>query len=415
MAWEREECMIYVTLGDGDFTFSLDLAGWLSNATHRDRDKNGCTVPRRELFCTGLDSLSSLTSKYQDTPFVLKQLNKYQDNGAFSVTVEHEVNAMEPPAPLASHLPAQIILFNHPHLATENAKLHYNFLCHLFHSVWHSYIAANGIFLLTLARGQYERWDCEKAAVQQGMRLVWRGPFQPPQPPKNRENSHRTYYALRRHQTGKSFANRVLGTSETFVFQRLLDTPDPQWEKYVGWLFSQPSSASKEGENTEEAEQDREQTSDSHPCPFCDKRFSEERSVRSHIRCKHSKRKRESKVSCGLCSREGLIRVFDSAQGLEDHINAQHRALHKTIRPDWYQTSDQMNAPATAPHKSCRICNARLFGSDTDQALKIHMESFLPQIDRSDQPSFECSFCKKVFQQNRACLQHENHCAKRVI
>jgi hypothetical protein len=406
--------MKYMTLGDGDFTFSLDLAGWLSGATRRDNKDR--TPQRRKLLCTGLDSLSSLTSKYRDTPFILNQLSKFVDDGSFSVTVEHDVNAIDFPSTLASHLPAQIILFNHPHLATENAKLHYNFLCHLFHSVWHYLIAADGIFLLTLARGQYERWDCEKAAEQQGMRLVWRGPFQPPQPPKNKESSQRTYYALRRHQTGKSFANRVLGTSETFVFQRLLDTPDPQWEKYVGWLFSRPSTA-KEGDHTEEAKQDHQQSSDTHPCPFCGKVFSEERSVQSHIRCKHSKRKRDSKVSCDLCSRVGFIRVFESAQGLEDHINAQHRAIHKSIRPDWCQTSNQTNAekPVIVPHESCRICNARLFGSSPDQALKNHQDSFLPQTDRSGQSSHECSFCNKVFLQKRARLQHENHCMKRVL
>ena len=401
MSWGKEECLIYLTLGDGDFTFSLDLAGWLSHAT-----KNESNPRRRTLICTGLDSFPSLTHKYRDTPFLLKQLTKYNSD-RFSVIVGHEVNAIAAPKEdiMLSQLPAHIVIFNHPHLATENAKLHGHFLHHLFDSVSHTYMAVGGIFLLTLAQGQYERWDCEKAAAKQGMKFLWRGVFHPPPLRNDTANVSRTYYSLRRHQTGKSFANRVLGASETLVFHRTEETIDLQWKTYVEWLFL---SATESDDTTQRTEQPL----DSHPCPHCAKVFSEQRSLKNHMQSKHAKRKRETAFTCATCSREGVTRVFDSAQGLEDHMNVKHRAVHTSIRPDWCQISDETSpAEKLVAPLQCPICEARLFGSDPDQALKMHMESFLPQNE--DQLSFACSFCDKVFPQDRARLQHENYCARK--
>lgn len=413
MLSEKEECLIYLTLGDGDFTFSLDLAGWLSDATtmkcYNEESKRAHV--RRTLVCTGLDSLQSLTEKYRDTPFILKQLSKYSSSDIFSVVVGHEVNAIESPAKqhdIAKQLPTHIVIFNHPHLATENAKLHSNFLHHLFHSVSHSYMAANGVFLLTLAQGQYERWDCERAAEKHGMKLVWRGVFRPP-PLPTVSVKNRTYYSLRRHQTGKSFANRVLGTSDTFVFHRKEEMPDPQWKTHVEWIFSAP-----EGDVSQVAE--RHQQPGFHSCPHCDKEFSEKRSLKNHIQSKHGKRKRDSEFPCTICSQQdGVTRVFDSAQGLEDHMNVKHRAAHTTIRPDWCQTWNEKDADTAAVnHLPCSICGARLLEGDFDQAMKTHMESFLPQTERSGLLSFACSFCNRTFQEDRARLQHENHCVRKV-
>lgn len=384
MSLEEEDCLIYLTLGDGDFSFSLDLAGWIHNQQ---------TNRRPRLVCTGLDSLTSLTAKYRDAPFVLKQLSQFNNsNNGFSVIVKHKVNAIAPH--FEQLMPANIVIFNHPHLATENAVLHSQFLCHLFHAVSHAWMAASGnsIFVLTLAQGQYERWQCEAAARQQEMALIHRCVFQS-------TTTTRSYYSLRRHQTGKSFANRVLGASETFVFQRGETMTDSQWKSHVGWLFVADTSVKE---------------TQPYSCPLCDRLFAEARSVQSHIRSQHGKRRKESLLfACDVCT-EG--RVFESAEALHDHVNAKHRAVHPLIRPSAAIDTTCAAAGTTSPDSSshcCPTCQAHVVGVDFDHAIKRHMDSFMPLSDQQQQQQFKCSYCNKIFQQDRARRQHENGCSTR--
>ena len=55
--------------------------------------------------------------------------------------------------------PATYVIFNHPHLGVEDAARHAHFLSHLFHSVVNGWMERDGRFFLTLAAGQWERWE----------------------------------------------------------------------------------------------------------------------------------------------------------------------------------------------------------------------------------------------------------------
>jgi hypothetical protein len=115
------------------------------------------------------------------------------------------------------------VIFNHPHLGTENAILHSRFLAHLFHASTKRWMKHNGA-LGSMNDGH-------------GLVLLRRDKFiPPPLPPHNNKNAvgdgKRTYYSLRRHQSGQSFANlRHVhgcgdGGSETFIFGRACDYQD---------------------------------------------------------------------------------------------------------------------------------------------------------------------------------------------
>ncbi|KAL3939935.1 MAG: hypothetical protein SGBAC_005421 [Bacillariaceae sp.] len=342
---KKEQRVSFLTLGDGDFTYSLDLSRYLVSTK---------TDMKYMLTASGVDTRDELMSKYKDTPFVLKQLGNaasgsLSDSGSemdnkLTVYIRHGINAIAMPKVLVDNedddedpdnftsknpiapkpsesqspscsntldalavQPADHVMFHHPHLATEDAVLHQKFLYHLFHTVNHLWLTSSvrvsdsarddgkegehentGFFHLTLVKGQAERWKCLEAAQDQGFDLVWRGPFVPPPPPlsHNAESNgegHLTAYQLRRHQTGKSFASRrPEWQSESLIFQRRgLKETNENAMSILPWDISKPSDDSNKAK------------ADIHkgsllPCPHCDKVFREERSRKAHLKAKHA-------------------------------------------------------------------------------------------------------------------------------
>lgn len=432
-----------LTLGDGDFTFSLDLARWL----HTKR------MIRVHLIATGVDSLSELTAKYKDSPSVLKRLRRCgsprQDDGGdvtpVKVTVLHGVNAVDEIAnqevkgqPTSSPTEHQIIadevIFNHPHLGVENAQLHRLFLCHLFHAVERRWLThPSGVFHLTLAHGQFERWGCDAAARRHGLVLVAETPFVAPA-------VEMPSYELRRHQSGKSFkSRRSRGESTTYTFVRTTcPTASPNsanvQEVRPFWI----SVASSDAKHVQHFN-----------CSLCKKLFREERSLRNHMLSMHpghgqstSKRKREMSEAdpdhaaqmfkCQHCFEFGVARSFSTLQALEDHVLAKHAALHTTIPADWSTRKARSNerSPETVHHSplcsmepqsfgSCDVCG---FQYESRGCAVKHQKMFLPAIQvRPDlrevgectTTSYSCSYCSKCFRERRAQLQHENRCEAR--
>lgn len=97
-------------LGDGNFSFTLALAKDL----HR-----YLSIPKESvstLTATSFDSREELLEKYQDFKDVLRQLM------TLPVKLMHRVNAWELPSQFNEKF--NLIQWNHPHLGTENFKLH---------------------------------------------------------------------------------------------------------------------------------------------------------------------------------------------------------------------------------------------------------------------------------------------------
>jgi hypothetical protein len=461
----------YLTLGDGDFTYSLDLAKYLStkliasccapthdnpqvddesrfslqdsnssnsNNTHDTNAINSSSITPIKLIATGIDSAQVLAQKYKDSPCILHQIYKQQERtSALSVIIRHGVNAIiqedQSNLPMADDWlgsGADHVMFHHPHLGTEDAKLHSRFLAHLFHSVsTHWMKSEGGLFHLTLVQGQFERWHCEAAAKRHGLVMLHKESFCPPPVDENK-------YHCRRHQSGRSFASRrPKNESTTFTFGRATLNGDYRdtwlpWQTHqeIDWSQNNPPSTETIVQYTIQ-------------CPFCAKVFRERRSCTSHVRDKHptienlcNAQRQNSKsglavsplslFECIYCKDEfGGIRTFQSDEALQAHMLAKHSGRHTYIVPDWSVArnfestekvvmSDQASRETITPMRSdkestseiCRICGMDLNGC----SLSDHLVAFTPSTVCS---SFQCCFCNKSFREDRARLQHENFCS----
>jgi len=186
-----------------------------------------------------------------------------------SISIHHGINAVfqstsSSSSPQTSLQPHKHVIFNHPHLGTEDASKHTRFLSHIFHSAAHHWLQRpNGLLYITLVKGQCERWNCIDSAFKHGLVLCHRGDFHPPISPgafldhmgalellqredgaeikwnehetrilskdnkrkkrrkeKEKEDLFQTRYNFRRHQNGRSFASRAQQGSETLIFTR---------------------------------------------------------------------------------------------------------------------------------------------------------------------------------------------------
>lgn len=360
----------FLILGDGDFSWSLDLARHLQS-------KN----IQATLIATGIDSAEELSRKYRDWDSILRRL-KGLCSGNLSVEVLHGVNA------IANHTrikKSSVVIFNHPHLGCEDAALHHLFLCHLFHSVSFVWMEKQGSFILTLAQGQYERWECEKAAKRLGMRLECCYAFIP------NPSGLVSTYEHRRHQSGKSFKSRSSGSTA----YRFVSVADKDCDSFCLDFFPWFQPESKQGI----VEPDLK----AFVCDLCDKTFREERSFKSHLASKHSseqqKRQEGRQFTCQQCN----SRRFESASALQDHVRSKHTGLHTFVRPDWAgkQTTNPESHPVIG---HCDICGCPFL---TIEARDNHLLSFVPT---KQTPCYLCRFCSRRFREKRAQLQHENFC-----
>jgi len=465
--------ILYLTLGDGDFTYSLDLVRYFAW-----REKP-CKKPVK-LVLSGFDTYETLASKYKDAPSILEEIKQQKKSLFLSVSVRHGVNAiidekscsatgderLEYGISAADH-----VLFNHPHLGTENCSLHRTFLAHLFHSATNYWMKKqDGLFHLTLMEGQFKRWKCEEQAKRHGLELLHQTPFLPPIVPltKNDEGlQHQNLgknnmpqkvskdkigltgnrYHFRRHQTGKMFAKMIaLGsTSSTYTFGRIsfkgvyAATTLP-WQQPDLSSFITPLGKTKIPTTKVKMQVPL------FSCPLCGKEFLEERSLKCHLKDLHSneteiddikepqRKKRKKSMSttspaegntslfCPHCpyntssGESSHRRVFRNTKALEAHIGAKHSALYKYIPPDWStikmkKTNSKINhdEPNTNNEKKveCHICGLIL----VDGSLSRHLQDFLP----AKESQFSCKFCSKTFREERAALQHMNFCSKRPV
>ena len=438
----------YLLLGEGDFTYSLDLCRYIASKSHQVAVDNG-EPTTYSITCTGVDTLDELSSKYRDADFVLRNIRMFSENtnnaNKSSPTIKlktkilHGINAVQTQEASSNGQQATLqhfdhVMFHHPHLGEEDALLHSRFLHHLFyamnkrwlkhgvsvselnsndnkHNVDSSNPARGGLLYLTLVIGQCRRWKCIEAAKKQGLVLLRRGPFCPPPPPiedtssSAERSTNITYYQLRRHQSGKSFAKRRRmqpqpsnqikdcngsieheNDSETLVFGRSCEylhlasisknSSTPNSIGMLPWEMS-TDSASMVSDDLKQYEIGR---SNYNKCSYCDKSFREERSLKNHMLnvhhgCKevlawatkngkkgkkrvntdisvenYSRQLNDLPFICSMCeedrqtnpSSNDIGRVFPHMQALLDHQRAKHFGSHSNIKPDWYTKNDNL-------------------------------------------------------------------------
>ncbi|EJK75827.1 hypothetical protein THAOC_02439 [Thalassiosira oceanica] len=402
----------WLLLGEGDFTYSLDVCRYLAKAQMADDESTDALT---SLTATGIDSRDELRAKYRDCDHTLRGIVACGVHDRMETKVLHQINAVQVDA---NSIPISYdrVMFHHPHLGREDAQLHSRLMKHLFHAVSNRWLGHRGLFYLTLVKGQYERWDCAEAASRSKFALLRRGEFNPPPAPEPGQN---TYYVLRRHQSGRSFASRrrmlgqestSQGDSETLVFYRCGDfagttqTEDfgmLPWEKMkpkggrkldliLAWKARKRSKKKRKmkgGEFSETCTPVTDSASTAGP------------------------------LVCSLCESRGQPRVFDSRQALEAHQRAKH-GENQSIKPDWTRDGHERRSRVApeGPQTStghCPICDLT-FWSEEDRLC--HETEFTPTPTTSspggDHGVQTCSFCSKPFRDIRARLQHENFCSK---
>jgi hypothetical protein len=367
---------VFLILGDGDFSFSLDFIKCLSNRRNT----------KFHVIATGIDTLEEMKEKYKNCESILSEI-KASSSEVVSVEVHHGINAVCSDSSLRFR--ASVVIFNHPHLGVEDAERHGRFLHHFFHECKNSWL--NGAYLegtvqLTLVCGQWDRWNGQQAAAKHGFSLRERFNFIPPPvlSPK---------YQYRRHHTGKSFKRRVVG-SETFVLGRNIQSSIQMfhWQNIV--------------EDIKVSSSDMQ-----FRCSLCDRTFAERRSLNNHIKSLHENFRYDSftpKLKCHYCGIDGTLRIFDHAQALADHIQAKHEGIHtEKIIPNWAQKKD-LSTKFIGPIGRCSICDIAFQHQDD---VARHLHEFIPC--KSLKLSFLCNFCPKEFCDKRSLLQHENFCRKK--
>lgn len=424
-----DSSFVLLILGDGDFTFSLDLARFILQSSTFLCEKS------IKLACTGVDSLKDLSEKYRNTPFIQSRLHKLNnqthpkdESKSLYISVRHEINAIVPLDDNSINetgLRGHHVVFNHPHLGVEDAKLHARFLHHLFESVSRVWLSRRReedrwipSFQLTLAKDQCSRWNCLETAARQGFRLVQRNDFLPP-PVED------PYYECRRHQSGKSFNSRVDGASESFLFVRENDVRKEPSDSLHLSVFDWRRTI-KASNSTVPKTIPGKLNSNSHRCPHCEKEFRELRSLKNHMLSKHESLKRKhdatfpeetSPLRCQYCSRE-----FATRHGLQAHLIAKHQGLHTSISSDpppsgrdCVELSPSSKVSSDVPRQlfgKCKVCACEFHDAT---ARGDHMKEFLPdQYLANREKKFACSSCGKLFQQDRAKRQHENFCLIRT-
>lgn len=144
-------------LGDGNMSFALALENLIRSKSSiafeylGEKDESvDC-----EITATTFDSEVQLLEKYQECKDILPLIRSKR---------LHEINAWE----LASYFePDQfdVIIWNHPHLGTEDFRLHRFLMAHFFKSCT-NVLKKSGKVCISLVKGQHLRWDLVNQAAK---------------------------------------------------------------------------------------------------------------------------------------------------------------------------------------------------------------------------------------------------------
>jgi hypothetical protein len=168
-----------LTVGDGNFGFSVALRARLE----REGQKSD---GHYHLTATSFDSREDISRKYQDALHLLARLE-----GNCNVTVAHGIDATDLLATLRANRCKECfdcVIFNFPHIGTEDFLLHQSLLAHFFDSAI-TVLRRGGQVQVALANDQPSRWAVIDVAAQAGLLLLEARSFHP-------ENEFPGYEAL---------------------------------------------------------------------------------------------------------------------------------------------------------------------------------------------------------------------------
>lgn len=423
-----QDCRVLL-LGEANFSFTLALASLLEAGNDKspaqqflrlEPENNGHV----EIVATCIEDPDERAQKYPESVGILTRINALSSR---FVRVQHQVNAWDLQASFGHDTHWDIIAWNHPHLGTEDFRLHRFLLAHFFAAAEAS-LSPGGRIVLSLVEGQEQRWDLVAQAARRDLSVVAAVPFWASEFPG---------YECKRNTTGKSFKNLpsqrgVAAAMRSWTYHLGRTTEfSPMPEVAVMPILSQ---AEKLDASACSPCRDADPTS-CRPivaglaCEACGKQFSCAQGLRTHKRQVHELCKYGDKWRPELSGRETCLecgRSFCDADALRQHMIARHRSADATrdqaakgLRGargpstlGFGKTADASKctgADSDSPIETseygfvaCEICGMAV---PRDVPMEAHLEALRPLTGLH----LRCE-CGRPFVELRALEQHANFC-----
>jgi len=329
-----------------------------------------------DVICTSFDSKQKLLQKYPETKDILPRI---------PFKKLHEINAWE----LEHHFPEMKfdrILWNHPHLGTEDFKLHRFLLSHFFYSV-SKVLKQDGMILLSLVKGQETRWNLREIALKAGFHLCRIQEFHETDWPG---------YIVKRNKCGKSFKNiktlkHTQSKMKSFMYHFSMQQPK------APILTNRLNQQQEEQENLP-LEKDK------WTCPHCSKVLTSDRAFKQHVHMVHVlkqfgenwKPNQEKTIECLECSK-----LFVNEKDKWQHdVNKHYKSLMNQEKEESIDALEKDEWEYIA----CEICGQAIVNEAWGK--QAHLDQLKPLIG-SD---LKCDLCLGLFLESRAFQQHFKYC-----
>ncbi|KAI9209102.1 uncharacterized protein BJ171DRAFT_488544 [Polychytrium aggregatum] len=426
-------------LGDGNFSFSLALARLIfqPKTGEEDLQRNALAylslpypspIPTSQIFITttSFDGHEQLVSKYHDAESILAALGEFEN-----VKSLHGINAWEllkhfGPAAEGDQLQYRYfqeggfdrIIWNHPHLGTEDFRLHRFLMAHFFESVAsvlkqpgsdlpdREDRADEGQVCVSLVQGQEVRWDLVAQAARSNLGLFSFDPF---------DERHWPGYLCKRNNTGQTFKN--------LKTQRRMDS---EMKSHVFRFGFGPSRVTAPSHSITPAAAplptevpvtatllpDEIIASPAAPaskvvCRDCGRPFNSERGLSTHQHMVHSLKLygndwndvEANQHSCPVCSKS-----FRKASDLWQHRVNKHTTVDSQELPNVPSNNLTQEAEDEYDYYPCTTCGQAVVRRDW--GMMLHLETLKPAIGLT----MTCPLCSESFIEQRALYQHYRYC-----
>lgn len=452
-------------LGEGNFSFSHALAHFLWAPSH-DRFRTGgpagnpavrflnlpeayARAPHRvQLIPTSFDTREQVISKYGDGRVILSNLDRLcasanararipRDSPNAS-RVAHEINAWDL-ANVFGDLKFDRIVWNHPHLGTEDFRLHRCLLAHFFSSAAGQLLVgpdAQGVspsvVQVSLLEGQDDRWGITAQASKGGkLGLLERRPFDEGEYPGYEPKRNKTGQSFKNEKTKKHTGSVMKSSSWCFVPESEGGAKEAPEDEAVEQAVTEPAAAEASSTTASLPSNQRFKpvsAAEAHKpfqCPHCPRSYASERGRKSHIHMIHElqlegaewQAQPELKHECVDCGRKYGAEKYLRMHRINKHDKISKGELVALFGQEADENEDLSTSEAARRNEAekadagydyvpCPVCGLAVV--DADWGMQLHLENLKPVLGMEMQcPRKECG---KKFIERRALWQHYRFC-----